>query len=67
MIMFYCFFADLAALEKRLSFLHEGSASLHIVLTLTRCRTVDLVLLCDFVDRPMLTDSRRERCLPDGK
>ena len=25
------------------------------------------VLLCDLVNRPMLTDSRRERCLPDGK
>ena len=36
-------------------------------LTLTRCRTVDLVLLCDLVDRPMLTDSRHERCLRDGK
>ena len=32
-----------------------------------RCRTVDLVMLCDLVNRPMLTDSRRERCLPDGK
>ncbi len=32
-----------------------------------RYRTVDLVLLRDPVNRPMLTDSRGARCLPDGK
>ena len=36
-------------------------------LTLTRCRTVALVLLCDLVNRPMLTDSRQKRVLLYGE